>query len=217
LARPQRFDITKTSDFRTIDIAWLRRKGACKVGWTGRVSWKNRDGQETASVNYRLEPAGLRLTYSYRNRYTGGAPIDVNELVPIVTTPMNFGGCRHWFRCPSCGRRCRIIYGGTHFRCRGCVGATYESQYVGPMMRLIDARWKLRYWLHERGGEDPMLWGGLDDGLQPRPPRMHRKTYARVQAREERLAACWSGAALAWIDRTDARRLVSNKIIQGLF
>ena len=41
----------------------------------------------------------------------------------------HFGGVRHWFSCPSCGRRCRILYGGARFRCRLCRGARYESQY----------------------------------------------------------------------------------------
>lgn len=46
---------------------------------------------------------------------------------------------------------------------------------------------------------------------------MHQKTYASVQAREERLAADWRGAARVWIERIDARRLLSRKIIKDLF
>ena len=33
-----------------------------------------------------------------------------------------------WFACPSCRRRCRVIYGGARFRCRLCYGAKYESE-----------------------------------------------------------------------------------------
>jgi len=69
-----------------------------------------------------LESSGLRLQY----RHTPGGstqPITVDELIPIVTTPMHFDGWRHWFACPSCHRRYRIIYGGARFRCRLCYGA----------------------------------------------------------------------------------------------
>ena len=53
-------------------------------------------------------------------------PVPINEVIPIVMTAMHFGGSRHWFACPSCRRRCRIIYGGARFRCRVCYGARYE-------------------------------------------------------------------------------------------
>ena len=105
----------KTTDYRTVDLAWFRRKGARHVGDSGQITWRRR-GEVTGSIGYRLEPRGLRLHYP--NTPYGGMPEDVNDLIPIVTTRMQFGGVGHWFLCPSCGRRCRILYGGARFRCR---------------------------------------------------------------------------------------------------
>ena len=85
---------------------------------------------------------------------------------------MHFGGVRHWFACPSCWRRCRILYGGTRFRCRICRRAAYELQYQHQALTTCDRRWRLRERLEERGGLDSRLLG-LDDGFPPRPPRMH--------------------------------------------
>ena len=96
----------KTNEFRSFDLAWLRRKGARNVGYSGQITWRNR-GEVTGSIGYRLEPGGLRL--HYRNTPYGGMPEVVDDLNPIVTTRMHFGGVRHWFLCPSCGRRCRIL------------------------------------------------------------------------------------------------------------
>ena len=126
MARPAMHMTPKTTDYRTVDLAWLRRKGARHVGYSGQITWRNR-GEVTGSIGYRLELGGLRLIY--RNTPYGGVPEDVNDLIPIITMRMHFGGVRHWFSCPSCGRRCRILYGGARFRCRLCRGARYESQY----------------------------------------------------------------------------------------
>jgi hypothetical protein len=91
---------------------------------------------------------------------------------------LRFGGFRHWFKCPSCGRRCRILYGGARSRCRLCKGARYESQFQHPAHTTCDRRWRLRERLEERGGMDHRLFG-LDDGFPPRPKGMHHKTYRR--------------------------------------
>jgi hypothetical protein len=48
MARPANSCTPRVSDFRSIDLAGLRRKGACTVGHSGRITWSNR-GQETGS------------------------------------------------------------------------------------------------------------------------------------------------------------------------
>ena len=55
------------------------------------------------SIGYQVEHRGLRL--NYRHVPGGGVAEDVNELGPLVTTAVHFGGLRHWFACSSCGRR----------------------------------------------------------------------------------------------------------------
>src|SRR5690606_14976642 len=135
----------------------------------------------------------------YRTRPRGGEWREVDELVPIVTTPMHFGGVRHWFRCPSCRRRCRIIYGGALFQCRLCVGARYESQYEALPIRISGQRWKIRRRLEERGGKP---WPfGLDDGFPEKPPRMHWKTYKRLCQRDQQLGSTWTATVGAWLKR----------------
>ena len=59
-----------------------------------------------------------------------------------------------------------------------------------PALTLCDIRWRIRQRLEERGGLDCRLFG-LDDGIGPKPPRIHWKTYRRLEARDEALAGRW--------------------------
>src|SRR5262245_61009780 len=108
MARPALHLTPTVDEFHSIDIAWLRRKGARYVGYSGSLRW-TRHGREAGSIGYAVEREGLRLRYRTPPR-VWGMPQDINELIPIVMTAMHFGGVRHWFLCPSCRRRCRIIY-----------------------------------------------------------------------------------------------------------
>jgi hypothetical protein len=201
MARPASSFRPKTSDFHAIDISWLRRKGARNVGYSGTIRW-SRNRQETGSIGYRVEATGLRLIY--RTTPRDGSSEDVNELIEIVTTPMRLGGCRHWFACPYCFRRCRILYGGARFRCRLCRGAAYESQYQHPAMTISDILWRIRERLEERCGLSSRLFG-LDD-FPPKPPRMHWRTYRRLEALDSKLAARWRIGVGDWLQRIDVRR-----------
>jgi hypothetical protein len=201
MARPALHLTPKTADFRSIDLAWLRRKGARHVGYSGTIRW-SRNGTETGSIGCALEVGGLRLRY--RTTPRAGAPENIDELIPIVTTPMHFGGCQHWFACPSCSRRSRILYGGTRFRCRPCRGARYESQYQHAALTTCDMRWRIRERLEERGGVNSRLLG-LDDGFPPKPPRMHWKTYRWLEALDDKLAARWCVGVGGWLERMDAQ------------
>src|SRR5262245_10348273 len=101
---------TTTADFRSVDIAWLQRHDARRIGAAGRIRW-TRNGEETGSICYVVEPTGVRLNYTTRNRWKCGPPEDISELIPVATTNMHLGGVRYWFLCPDCRRRCRILYG----------------------------------------------------------------------------------------------------------
>jgi hypothetical protein len=65
----------KTTDYRTVNLAWLRCKGARHIGYSGQITWRRR-GEVTGSIGYRLESRGLRL--NYRNTPYGGMPEDVD-------------------------------------------------------------------------------------------------------------------------------------------
>jgi hypothetical protein len=197
MARPAQYATTKTNDFHAVDLAWLRRKGARKPGWSGTIRW-SRAGRQTGSIGYTLEHCGLRLNYSHTPAGST-EPVIVNEVIPIVTTAMHLGGVRHWFACPSCRRRCRVIYGGARFRCRLCYGAKYESQYQHQAHTICDIRWAMRRRLEECGGVE---WPfGLDDGFPPKPPRMHWQTYRRLEARDEELGNRWCIGLAGWLER----------------
>lgn len=133
---------TRVGEVRSIDILDLQRnevfsKGA-DLSWI--MSW-SRDDKIIASVAYRVEvdengPIALRFMYSVTNEESG-ARKDYNEILPVVSTPCNYGGKRWWFICSlavngrPCQRRCRIIYLSAisgHFGCRECHQLSYESR-----------------------------------------------------------------------------------------
>ncbi|OGQ96500.1 MAG: hypothetical protein A2521_09455 [Deltaproteobacteria bacterium RIFOXYD12_FULL_57_12] len=127
---------------RSIDILHLVRKGVLAKGstssWTS--SW-TQNGKVIASISYRVEasevgPSGLRFMYTITDNDTGKKK-DYNYIIPVVSTPCNYGEKRWWFICPlvvngrSCQRRCRIVYmptGSEYFGCRECHRLTYESR-----------------------------------------------------------------------------------------
>jgi hypothetical protein len=122
----------KWHEYHSVDLDWLRRKRCLRSGYSGKLTW-SRGGTPTGNIDYRVEVSGLRLTYKTRSH--GGEWQDVDELVPFVQTPTNFGGGRRWFECLSCRTRCRILYGGAYFRCRRCHRLKYESQYEPAWVR----------------------------------------------------------------------------------
>ena len=55
----------------------------------------------------------------------------VRQTIELCRTPQRLGGYRLWFTCPSCGRRCGVLYlpPWRHvFRCRLCHQLAYECE-----------------------------------------------------------------------------------------
>lgn len=158
----------RTEDFRQIDLATFP-KAVLTYGGAGRIRWFRED-RETASINYTVSHEGVILSY-----YVGkaGCRQAIDDFVEFDRVPQPFGGCRKWFLCPGCQKRCRVLYGGTRFQCRACVGATYESQYdrvgLASFNRSLVIREKL-------GG--PF---GLDWPFPSKPKGMHWNTYQRLK------------------------------------
>src|ERR687884_920225 len=117
---------TTLDDFRTVEIAYLRRHGLLRPWTSGSLRW-SRAGRETGSIGLRCSGDAVFLSYRVTSR-RGTAAEDVEERVPLVRTAQPFGGERVWFACPGCGRRCAVLYGGRRFRCRRCTGVPYASQ-----------------------------------------------------------------------------------------
>jgi hypothetical protein len=67
-----------------------------------------------------------------------------NCLVPYVFTPTKFGGWRAWFRCPGCGRRCRILFAVNTLRCPKCRRLKHQSLYEMRAFRLLERARKVR-------------------------------------------------------------------------
>lgn len=198
MSRPAVYLKPKVEEFRcVIDLAWLRRTGARAPGYNGHITWSHQ-GTVKASVSYTVERAGLRLRYKRSNQ----AEL-ISEFIPISTTASQFGGRRHWFSCPRCKRRCRMVYGAERFRCRLCLGAEYESKYQDVAMTIAARRWRIRQRLEEKNGSSWNL--SLDHGLPPKPIKMHWKTYRRLQTLDRQLERRWTDWIEAWLQRTDPR------------
>lgn len=68
-------------------------------------------------------------TVSRRLGWTDGTWTEVT--LEVVRTRQRLAGCRWWWVCPGCGRRCLDILSAgpeSPFRCRKCWGATYEDK-----------------------------------------------------------------------------------------
>ena len=55
---------------------------------------------------------------------------NTGQSIKLHSTPLHFGGCRWWFECPGCRRRCSKLYlapQGTSFACRICHHLWYRS------------------------------------------------------------------------------------------
>ena len=163
----------------------------------------------TASVSYVLSEGELRLRYFYTRR--GAVPQHINEFIRIVKTPTQFDGERHWFECPACGKRCRLIYiyGASRFRCRQCHGARHQSQYESQPSRISRRRWRIRRKLERLGGKH---WPfALDNGFPPKPRRMRWETYRRLESLDRELAARWYVGVSAWLERTDPHKRAAER------
>lgn len=93
-------------------------------------------------------------------------------------TDTNFGGQRQWFMCPTCERRCAIIYHADHgprWGCRICLKGHYISEPMAPKDRRLHAAFKLR----KRLGQTT---GGILVRFPAKPKGMHWRTYEGIRS-----------------------------------
>ena len=95
--------------------------------------------------------------------------------VAIERTTCNLGGSRAWFLCPTCNRRCAILYPE---KCRLCLRLHYASEHEGNLDRLLRKAVKHR---HKHG----QLQRGIGVPFPSKPKLMRWHTYfnARKQAK----------------------------------
>ena len=136
--------------------------GRLLPGTVGVVSWV-RAGEAQASVGFHVvdfrEAAAIRLRYRITTR--DGSARNFDDLVPLTTTPLPWGGVRNWFICPliGCGRRVACIYApwdGRPFGCRICYDLSYASKQTRDLLGRA-FRGVLREWAkarHRDGGDE---------------------------------------------------------------
>lgn len=160
---------SKVDEFHKLDLATFEREWfeRCR---SGTVSW-SRGGHPMGSIGYSLAPDHMRLDYSVTRQ---GEKVSISERFDLASTEQPFGGRRWWIVCRSCQRRCRVLYGGTYFRCRRCCHATYPSQYDFIRLPGIGRIDRIR----DKLGGDP----GLLNPFPRKPKGMHWRAYRRLEA-----------------------------------
>ncbi len=106
-------------------------------------------------------------------RWAGDVQMDWTHLPP--------GGKRPWFLCPSCGRRCGVLYSlNARIICRKCGGLSYASQSEQKHWRVLRKAQNIRVRL---GGS-----ANMTEAFPDRPYYMHRRTYQRLRCQYEAAA-----------------------------
>lgn len=123
-----------------------------------------------ASYKDQLTPFSVSMQTNYT--YRGKA---YNYEISLSRTPCHYGGYRHWFICPHCGKRVGVLYCAGLYVCRHCIGANYQTQLEQPLERVRRKKYKvgkkLYWWSGEIGKSFPM-----------KPKGMHQKTFDRIWA-----------------------------------
>lgn len=102
--------------------------------------------------------------------------------LPVTTTRQHFGGIRRWWRCPLCGRRCRVLVAvapEAPIACRVCLNTRYASDYPAR-----DRRRRFVGLFHAlgRGGLDADDQREMDFLLAPRRRGIRRGRRVRLRA-----------------------------------
>jgi hypothetical protein len=155
------------------DVRQIARRGLLRAG---AFSWHwSSDGEQVGSVAVRVADDAQRVILTYQWTPYNGEPRHVECSLWIERTPCNYGGGRPWFLCPSCGRRCAIVYFGApggRYACRHCVRVGYHSQCEDETGQL---------WLKQRKIERRLAGGAGDWNGWQKPKGMHQQTFDRLR------------------------------------
>ena len=151
----------RTSDLYSISTQFLRQYFGIEGNGTMRV-----DGKPIASLF--CSEHSLRVMYALTD--WSGTRTEVDTEILLEWTPCHYGGMRRWFRCPSCGERCGVIYMGKQIACRKCWNMLYPSQ----------ADRQERGWTRYH-----RLMRKTENG---KPLRMRWNTYYRILDEQDRIA-----------------------------
>ncbi len=159
-------------DMHSVDVRDLARDGLLNHGSQGTLTW-SRGNRVTGSIGVVGWGGSVELVYRVDGK-------SVCQSVELDWTPCNYGGQRPWFRCPNCGRRSAVLYGGTRFWCRSCQDLDYQCQRE-------NGEWAGLRRMHRALKRLKVGTTGAV-GIPPRPKGMWRRTYEQQLA--EYHAAC---------------------------
>jgi hypothetical protein len=179
MGRPPYGARTTCESCKSIDVRLWHREGRLTAGQYFTCSWTYSGGEPSGRINVSTERDAVVLTY--QTRHCGATEWkSINQRVPITWTDCRFGGRRPWFICSVyshgqyCGRRVAVLYGlGDYFACRHCYRLAYESQQESMRERGFIKAQKILI----RLGAKPDLF----EPFPQKPPRMHWRTYERLQ------------------------------------
>lgn len=127
----------ESDKLKKIEIWWLLRDiKECGGSKRSTISWGENasHGRIGIAVSIIGEDKYVAFKYTETDLLTG-VKESFDYRMPIIETPCNFGGNRHWFRCglikdgKECGRRVGVLYkAGDLFGCRHCYELTYASR-----------------------------------------------------------------------------------------
>ena len=167
-----RCEVKLTTDaVPSIDIGQLQRRRGL-VPCSRFVETWTRGGMVIAQVAVEVQQDQLRFRYVRVSGAGEREPVDC--VVPIASTPCNYGGSRRWFRCPECKKRIAVIYiQSLSCACRKCSELVYSSQRESAGDRARQRAQNIR-----------MRLGGSANLFEPfprKPKWMRWTTYQRLQ------------------------------------
>lgn len=166
----------KAEQSLAFDLRKVARNGLLKPGafaW----QWTSNYGEKMGSIGVRVYDDAQHLTLTYQWSPHGSEPRSVECSLWITHTACNYGGTRPWLLCPSCGRRCAVVYFGApggRYACRRCSRVAYLSQCEDETGRLWRKQRKIECKLAGSTGE----WNGWQ-----KPKGMHQQTFDRLRRR----------------------------------
>lgn len=179
-----------------LELSRLRKAGyfTKDAEVSGSWTWSNGDAVDIITVS-KGGVVYMELSYTWTHPHTGTAE-DVRQRFDMVSKPSNLGcGEVLYFRCPSTGRLCRILYRAYHARTfRSRWGFSYRLYYPSQVCGKLN-RWDEVYHNTERALEG--MRGKRSPGTYRGKPTKRAIRSARLwhrieQADEMRWSpACW--------------------------
>jgi len=171
-------------DYRRIDVRRLARDGFLVPGARRRLHWLS-GGEVLGTIT-------VTAGSTFVDIIGEGGAAGVGETVTLTESDCNLGGTRPWWLCPSCDRRCALIYIDIDkaLRCRECLRAVYLVSTLGRSDRRQDRVEKTRARLHFDAS-----------GHAVKPEGMHLKTWLRRWQEHDAARQAVVDEVAAWVDK----------------